>query len=151
MTAAIVGGEPEEWEEASRILKGGEAADEEEEQDRDGQEGPIGLLFGGFDGLLEAGVPLDAEEDGDDGEDEEDRVGERVQGEAIEEGGGAGSSIVTICHFFLWGEMMISLDLGFPFILLSYVRLISDFRKGSCEAACTELFIKLLLSEHYFF
>lgn len=72
-------------EEAGGLLHGGQPAHDDEEGNGDDEEGPVGGVLDGFDGFFVIGGPLEAQKDEDDGEDQKDRVGQRAQGEAIEE------------------------------------------------------------------
>lgn len=88
---------------ALRVLHGGEPLDQEEEHQRGGMQDPPHLLLGLFHGWLVAEEPGSAEEDEGRGQDEEDRPGERAEGESLgDRGGGSWSSPVG--HLHGWGK-----------------------------------------------
>lgn len=65
-------------------IERGEESDEKDEENRCGEENPVDVILGSLNGRLVGEPPGSAEENGDDGEEEEDGVGRRVEGKRIE-------------------------------------------------------------------
>uniref|UniRef100_A0A9I9D5D4 Uncharacterized protein n=1 Tax=Cucumis melo TaxID=3656 RepID=A0A9I9D5D4_CUCME len=66
-------------------IERGEESDEKDEENRCGEENPVDVILGSFNGGLVGEPPGSAEENGDDGEEEEDGVGGRIEGKRIED------------------------------------------------------------------